>query len=194
MSVSRLNLLRRVTSGATAIPFALACLAAPRGAHAADVKVPAGTVVMLRTNQPISPRTVRPGDRVSFSVADNVIVDGKVVIKAGSEAAGEVIQAEKRGVLGKPDRIAVQLTSVAAVDGRTIPLSASKSAEGDDKMVLGVVLTILCLPFLFMKGGEAQIAAGTTVQGLTTGVAEVKVAVGEPLESGASSSAMTAAN
>jgi hypothetical protein len=165
-----------MTAVATALSFVLACVSS-QDAAAAAVKVPGGTAVMLRTTQPISPKTFKPGDRISFSVADNVVVDGTVVIKAGSEAVGEVVQAEKRGILGKPDRISVRLTSVTAADGTLVPIAASKSAEGDDKMVLGIVLTLICLPFLLMKGGEAQIAAGTTVQGTTTGTAEVKVAM-----------------
>lgn len=165
----------RLTSLSTVLAFALVSLCPPH-LEAADVKVPAGTPVMLRTAQAISPQNVKAGDPVSFTVADDVVVDGKVVIKAGSQAKGEVVKAEKRGILGKPDRVSVQITSVTAVDGKTLPVSAAKAAEGEDKMVLGIILTLICLPLLFIKGGEAEIGAGTTVQAMTTGLAEVRVA------------------
>lgn len=157
--------------------FALVFMVAlPPDAGAATIKVPAGTSVSLRTSQTIAPQGVKAGDSVSLVVASDVVVDGKVVIRAGAPAKGEVVQSEQRGIVGKPDRVSVQIQSVTAVDGSTVPVSATKSAEGEDKVVLTVILALICLPLIFLKGGEAAIGAGAGVNAITNGVAEVKVA------------------
>lgn len=116
------------------------------------------------------------------SVANDVVVDGKVVIKAGAKAKGEVEKAQKRGIVGKPDIVTVRINSVTAADGKELSLAAVKSIEGEDKVVLTVVLALICLPLILIKGGEAQIAAGSSVQAQTVGTSEVIVSRDGPLD------------
>lgn len=137
-------------------------------------RVPAGTAILLRTTSAINPASVRVGDVLNLSVANDVTVGGRVVFKAGANARAEVVKAERRGIAGKPDLIAITVQSVQAVDGASVPVSTTKTVEGEDKMVVTIILTLVCLPFIFMKGGEAQIASGTEINTSTNGVVEIK--------------------
>lgn len=175
---------------AVVIPALVLALALP-GDLAAQVdrpsslKLPGGTTIVLRTLQAITPATAKAGDSVPLEVASDVVVDGTVVVRAGAAAKGEVVSSQKRGMVGKPDRIEIRVQSVAAVDGSTVPVGATKSAAGKDKTTMTVVLAILiCLPLIFMKGGEASIPAGAAVNAATTGTTEIKVADGSPLSPG----------
>lgn len=98
----------------------------------------------------------------------------------------------KGGYLGKSGKLAVQVESTQTVDGQPLKLRAAKGKEGDDKTNSTAALSAIISPlFLFRKGGEARIAAGTPV---TVFVAEEKrfrldgstlVAVAPPNEAGA---------
>jgi len=130
----------------------------------AGVKIPAGTPVIVAVNTILTPEAVNIGDAVELSVTSDVVVDGKVVIKAGARASGEVTNAKKRNYIGIPSEIAISVRSVQAVDGTTVMLSGTKVAKGKDKMVTTIGLSLICcILFAGMKGGDASIAAGTPI-------------------------------
>ena len=130
----------------------------------AGVKIPAGTPVIVAVNAAITPEAVNIGDAVELSVTSDVVIDGKVVIKAGARASGEVINAKKRNYIGIPSEIAISVRSVQAVDGTTVMLSGTKVVKGKDKMLTSIGLSLICcILFAGMKGGDASIAAGAPI-------------------------------
>ena len=135
-------------------------------ALAGKVKLPSGTPVILRLPVSINSSTVKQGDIVTFEVARNVEVDGKVVISQGAIATGEVASVEKRAMLGAGGKLMVNLRSVKAVDGKEVPIRATLSQEGKDKQVTAILVGILlCIIGLFLiKGGDAIVPAGTEVK------------------------------
>jgi type IV secretory pathway VirB10-like protein len=78
------------TSGALAAPGAPAAATAPVVAPSAKIMVPAGTHIPLVLHNAVSTRSARPGDAVYFETLFPVMIDGKVVIPAGSYVCGEV--------------------------------------------------------------------------------------------------------
>ncbi len=52
--------------------------------HAAQVRVPEGTLVRLKVHADITTENVVKGDRVEFDVAENVAVNDRVVIPKGA--------------------------------------------------------------------------------------------------------------
>lgn len=135
---------------------------------AAVVSIPPGTRVLLRLEETVSPETKNVGDSVSLSVVSDVVVDGKVVIASGALATGEVVVSTKSGVLGKAAEIAFQVTSVTAVDGKSIPLRATKRAEGKGRVTEAVVVAILCCVLgLLMKGEKASLEPGIRIEAET---------------------------
>jgi hypothetical protein len=138
------------------------------------IQIPAGTSVLLKTNTTLTPKELNVGDTVELSVVSDVIVDGVVVIKAGASARGEVVASKDRGMIGIAAELGLTVRSVQAVDGTTVALSGSKMVEGKDRMVLSIGLALVCcLLFALMKGGDANIPAGTQIQSTVAGTTTV---------------------
>ncbi len=134
------------------------------------VTIPAGTIVSLLTYQSISPEVHKIGDRVSFTVAYDVVIDGKTVIKAGTDVFGEITESKLRGAIGQAAKIGMSIRRVNAVDGTIVPLYGAKFAEGQSKMGTAIVVTVLCCVLgLLIKGGDAEIPSGSEIQAETAG-------------------------
>ena len=144
----------------------------------AKVTVQAGTPVMLRPSFPISSAKAYSGTSVTLITQYDVVVDGKVVIPAGSNAQGNVVSAKKKNILGQPGSVSIEVTSVAAIDGTQIPLRANRTLEGKDNMALSVGSGILCCVLGFLIPGEdAVINVTSEINAIV--VASMEVNVGE---------------
>lgn len=146
-------------------------------AIAGKVKLSSGTPVALRLPVSLNSATAKQGDVVNFEVARNVEVEGKVLIAQGALATGEVASVEKRGILGEPAKLMVNLRSAKAVDGKEVPLRATLSQEGKNKQLTAILVgLILCILGLFLiKGGEAVVPAGTEVKAYVDMDTEIEV-------------------
>ena len=60
----------------------------------AQERIPVGTVVAIVLDQPIDSRTVKPGQRVVGSIGQDVPLENKRGIRAGSKVFGEVTQVQ----------------------------------------------------------------------------------------------------
>ena len=139
--------------------------------------VPSGTPVTIKIDQDVNSKEFPVGSKIQASVANDVIIDGKVVIRAGSPCDVTVVSAKKAGIVGAPGAITVSVNYVKAVDGTNIPISsATKSEEGKSQVTTAIVITILCCILgLLIKGKEGVIPAGTQLIGYTVSQAEVNV-------------------
>src|SRR5215831_3534359 len=81
----------------------------------------AHTPVSVRLEQEISSDKVSDGDHFSFSIAADVVVDGHVIVPAGSTGTGDVIHARPSGSMGRAGELVLAARSVL-VDGKEIPL------------------------------------------------------------------------
>jgi hypothetical protein len=130
-----------------------------------------GTPINVITAQEVTSKEAKPNDPVNFTVNEDVVVNGQVIVRKGTPAVGSVINAEKGGYMGKSGKLAVQVESTTTVDGQPLKLRAAKGREGDDKTNSTMVLSMISPFFLFKKGGEAKITTGMPV---TVYVAEEK--------------------
>jgi hypothetical protein len=104
--------------------IAIFTLFAAVAAQAADI--PAGTRVTVRLSQAVSSATSHTGDTISGSLANDVVVNGNAIAKAGAPVKGRVTLAKPSGRLHNPGIIAIRLTSV---DGNAVS-SSSVSRKG----------------------------------------------------------------
>ncbi len=81
----------------------------------------AGTQVSVMLNEAVDAETIAVGNSLDFSVRSNVVVNGKVVIAAGSTATGWV-KSIKKSCGGKCAEITISVESAQAVDGQTVNL------------------------------------------------------------------------
>lgn len=139
------------------------------------VTVPAGTPIILKNSQTINSSNITIGSTVSFVVVNDVVVNDKVVVKAGSIADAQISYAKKNNYAGIAGEVVVSDFSVHAVDGTYIPLRATLSSRGEEKVGLSVGLGFfLCLLFLLIKGEDAVLPSGSTKSVYTMSDVQVK--------------------
>ena len=141
--------------------------------HAAqdEIVVTEGTAINVVTAKEVTTREAKPNDPVDFTVSEDLVINGQVIVRKGTPAIGSVINAEKGGYLGKSGKLAIQVESTTTSDGQRLKLRAAKGREGDDKTTSTLVLSMINPAFLFRKGRDAKIEPGTAV---TVYVAEEK--------------------
>tara|TARA_Y100001935_G_C17089086_1_gene400255 strand:+ start:182 stop:691 length:510 start_codon:yes stop_codon:yes gene_type:complete len=135
--------------------------------------IPAGTAVQLRLNQTLSSQTAKTGSFVSLSVVNPVVINGETLIKAGAQAEGQVSNAKKANIIGAPGSIGITVTSVTAVDGTKIPLQGMSTSDGEDKMVMSIVVGLLCIFGFLQKGGEGTLDNSMIINARTLSSADV---------------------
>jgi serine/threonine-protein kinase len=101
------------------------------------VKKPA--TALLADGVPISlilaediPNDAGKGDPVKLTVANDVMVDSRVVIQKGAAAAGAIVDGAKRKTfVGIGGKLTFRLQTVAAVDGQRVAIRATPGAHRD---------------------------------------------------------------
>jgi hypothetical protein len=96
----------------------------------AMIEVPGGTNIPLLLHNAISTRSARPGDPVYFETLFPVMVDGHVVIPAGSYMSGEVTEARRAGRVKGRAQLGIKLTTIILPNSYMVNLNASPSNAG----------------------------------------------------------------
>lgn len=143
---------------------------------AETVIIKSGTVIPMELMTTLSSKTARTGQMVDFRVTNDVKVNGKVVIAAGSIAQGQVVRSQKNGLMGKEGELEISVKTIRAVDGTIVYLSNnSLTDEGNGKLAISIVFTVLCLFGFLIKGGNAEIPAGAQVQAFVGADTEIQL-------------------
>lgn len=127
--------------------------------------IPDGTEFTVVTTEEITSKTAAEGDPLTFKVAEDVKIDGHVVIAKDSLVKGVVATAKKAGMMGRGGSLGIRVESAMTVDNQKIKLRSSKGKEGDDKTGTTVALVVLFGPLGFLKKGKnAKIKPGTEIK------------------------------
>lgn len=152
------------TPVATPMPTAVAPIVA--GAVDANV-LRTGTKVPLKLSEELTTKgkRLRVGQHFNMEVTEPVLVNGQIVIPAGSPAVGEITEVRNKGMWGKSGHLTAQMLYVS-VNGRQIRMSGTF----DDKGVTGtagVVGAAVLIPVagFFMTGTSATVPLGAAVTG-----------------------------
>ena len=158
-------------------------VAAASGMPVHNAILRAGTSVPMRTLAELTTKgkRLKVGHRFNLEVAEPVMVDGQVVIPAGSPGVGEVTHVRNKGMWGKSGGIEARVVYVRAGD-RQIRLSG----QMDDKGVTGtagVVGAVIAVPLagFFVTGTSAVIPAGSPVTAFTEEDVPVQFAAAAPM-------------
>jgi hypothetical protein len=147
-------------------------------ASAADVVIPDGTTVYLTTSETVVGKKSETavGDIVRARVWRDVVVDGQIVIKGGTQAMVQVSTITSRKVFGIKGKMALAAVETSTVDGQTLYLDGGYNKEGKSRMgvALGVGI-ILFWPALFVPGKAAELPAGTVMDSFTVGSIAVDI-------------------
>lgn len=102
----------------------------PAVAPAPKIMVPAGTHIPLVLHNAVSTRSARPGDPVYFETLFPVMIDGKVVIPAGSYVSGEVTESKRPGRVKGRGELMIKLTTMILPNAYMVNLNAVPSNAG----------------------------------------------------------------
>ena len=132
-------------------------------AFAASVKLPTGTRVYVSTKQDLIGKgdQVQQGQSVRAEVWRDVLVDGHVLIAAGTPVIAKVDQIKQRQIAGVKGSMTIGAYETEGVDGQAIQLSGGYHKEGKSRMALSITLGVLFIIPIFIPGKAAELPAGT---------------------------------
>jgi len=123
-----------------------------------------GTNIEVYLTHNVSSQNLRSGDIIRFAVKNSITSqDGKQIVAPNTYVEGRVVSSEKAKAGGVKGELDIMVSSVPAVNGRNIPVFLNVNNDGENKEGEAFVVGMLLFwPALFMKGGEAEIASGTS--------------------------------
>ncbi len=113
---------------APAAPPASVVPAAP--AAPSKIELPTGTHIPLVLHNAVSTRSAQPGDPVYFETSFPVMLNGKVVVPAGSWVSGEVTESKRPGRVKGRAELMVRLNTLILPNAYMISLAASPGNAG----------------------------------------------------------------
>lgn len=120
-----------------------------------------GTIVEVMTTEALDSKTATEGDAIYLEVADDVVVNGKTVIAAGSIVKGEITVASKAKMMGKAGKLDFTIDYVKAVDGTNVRVRTAKSFQGKNKQGGVIAAAVLVSPVaLLLKGKDVTLEKG----------------------------------
>jgi hypothetical protein len=129
------------------------------------IVVAAGTVLPVRLQDMVTTKTAQPEDRVVAILEENVSVDGKIVLPAGSEVYGSVVTAERSGRVKGRAHLVVAFNQIRA-GHRTYSVSLSgfdvtaESSKGKDAKIAGGAAAAGAIIGGIADGGSGALKGG----------------------------------
>ena len=150
--------------------------------------LPAGTLVTVRTTQPLSSDRNTPGDSFTTVLDQSVIAQGWVVARRGQTVMGRVVAAQKTGRGNASSQLAVELSELVLVDGQPLPIrtelaeiaTGNPSRSRNEGAVVGATTGTGAVIGAIAGGGPGA-AIGAAI-GAAAGVAGVLSTRGRPTE------------
>jgi len=148
----------------------------PAASTPAVIVVPDSTSVKLALSGDLSSANATQGQVVEFRVADDVVINGAVVIKKGTLALGKVTFVQAKRHLGRAGSLDIVADKTHAVDGSKVELHAEAGSKGKGKagvMAAGMLITAtgvgapLGALWLLKHGKDATIPAGSILSAYT---------------------------
>ena len=145
------------------------------------VTVPQGTLLQLRTLEPVGTRRAKDGEPMQFTLISDVAMGGVLAIPRGATVHGVVTESKKAGDLGGSPVLALTLTSLD-LGGQSYPLTSDEfRVKGPNKagqtvgsaVTGGLIGTIIgCAAGRGVGcavGAGAGVAAGTAISAASPG-------------------------
>ena len=139
-----------------------------------EVLLPQGKEIHIKTEGEINTAKLKVGQLVGFSIANDITVDGYLVIPAGTTGSLQVTEIKKAGNFGKDASIKIRINDINTLDGSSLSLNL-KLADQENyskEIALGVSFlgtVIISNPIglvagYFLKGKDLVIPAGTVMR------------------------------
>ncbi|MCX6599662.1 MAG: hypothetical protein NTV70_25190 [Acidobacteria bacterium] len=150
------------------------------------VTIPIGTVLTVRTNQPLSSERNQEGESFAAVLDAPLVVNGMVIAEKGSRLTGRVLTAEKGGRVSGRAKLSIQLTDLNTADRQRVAiltdaytLEADSSTKSDAVKTGAGAAVGAALGAIFGGGKGAAIGAAA---GGAAGAGTVLTSRGKPAE------------
>jgi hypothetical protein len=135
--------------------------ASPSADASGSVKIGLKTPVKLVLDETVSSKTAKPGDTFKLVVAEDVVINGHVVIAKGAAGTGRITAIKKKSFATQNGFLEAAVDSVRAVDGHAVAVEA-RIATGGEGASFGHF------------GKEAEVEKGYVVNAVVASETEVK--------------------
>jgi hypothetical protein len=143
----------------------------------AQVTVLENSLLRVRTNEPISSRQTRAGAELLFTLSEDVVVDGVLIVPRGAALHGTVVESKQPGTLTGSASLVLKLTALD-LGGRSYPLysyqlkvvGASKTKPTETKVKNGAVIGTI-VGGIFSGSAKGEPSAAGKLIGMGTGAA-----------------------
>lgn len=135
------------------------------------VSLPLQSLIKVSLLQRISSDEAKVDDTVLYRVVEDVMIDGRIVIPAGTTGKARVSEVTAAARLGKDGRIVLDFGRVASLDGTQIPVKVDEKATERNRSLemaagasmAGVILLgpVGLVSGYFIKGKDVSIEANT---------------------------------
>ncbi len=131
-----------------------------------SILIPARTPVIFTLDSAVSSKTALPGTQFLLKVAQDLKINGQVLIPQGTPATGEVIHAQKASGFGKAGELLVTIRYID-LNGNRIKMRSFRPYQGSNKS--GTVMVVSQIPYIglfagFIQGGEIIMPENTLVE------------------------------
>lgn len=151
-------------------------VAVPAVENAAQLVLRQGTQVRFKTEQALTSKETKEGDRFELTSVEPVYVGSMLVIPAGSRAVGEVTRVVKKGGFGKSGKLDARVLYVLVGDTR-IGMTGKANDQGASGTVGTVAAAVFLWPVMpFVTGKSAELPIGTSLTGFVEN--DIPLAVG----------------
>ena len=151
-----------------------------------SLTIPAGTILLIRTNDFLSSDRNQVGDPFTAVLDQPVVVNGWVVARRGQTVVGMVKAAQKAGRIKGTSQLGLELTDLTVVDGTQAPIlselwrGSGGTSHGEDAATIGGATGFGALIGAAADWGRgAAIGAGV---GAAAGIGAVLLTRGRPTE------------
>ncbi len=118
------------TTGAAAAGNTNASTSTANANSGSKIELPGGTHIPLVLHNAISTRSTQPGDPVYFETSFPVMLNGKVIVPAGSWVSGQVTEAKRAGRVKGRAELMIRLNTLILPNAYVVSLAASPSNAG----------------------------------------------------------------
>lgn len=131
--------------------------------YASSIQLPTDTRIYVETKQDLIAKgdRVQQGQSVRSQVWRDVVINGHVLIKAGTPVISRVDQVKRRQIAGVKGSMTIGAYETESIDGQVIQLSGGYHKEGKSRMALAITLGVLFIIPIFIPGKAAELPAGT---------------------------------
>jgi hypothetical protein len=95
---------------------------APVAHPTSDLTLPAGTVISIRVDRPLSTARNKVGDGFGAMLTQPLVANGFVIMQRGQTILGRVTVSEKAGRVSGQSKLGLELSELTLVDGQQMPI------------------------------------------------------------------------